>query len=582
MDYPITSAPAHLEIISPTGEICFYSLNPGGRTRLGQRPENELVLEGPGIAPFHLIVDHRLPTYRLLLLNQEEETRLNGQLLSPHSTVDLQPLDLIKVGGYMLVLLTGPLPEASAIAPSQFQPLPQLEDPLRVNLLSSHAWVEIAQTAAYHVTLVNKISHEITARVSVDGVEPSWITIIPAQVRLMPGEQVLITLSVIPPPAPGSAAGSYTLTIAVTSPDYPVWRAVRKVTLHIKPAYDFELSDLAPKFQHLSRFQQVGQTSLTLTNKSNCPALFQLSGADTAKACHFEFELPEESTSLVATATLRLAAGQTVSIPIHITPPPQPWIKPGRCSYPYTLSVTLLDGRPISRILSGQVSSAPLIGSWLIALTIFCLVGLAAWGMQLLLEQTWLRPVFLSLVTPTPSPLPARPLATATPTPKVPSAATPTLTYQEIFQKVALQYGLDWRLLAEVAYRESRMNPLAVGRDNDMGLMQIVPATWNEWAPKVGVSDPFDPYSNVLVAGAYLDYLRSYCQARGYYETQWMLVGYNWGPQNIQQLFESKGDWGQVPEKQRHYAVVIMEAASQPTLHWEEWSKNVVDTSLNY
>jgi soluble lytic murein transglycosylase-like protein len=147
---------------------------------------------------------------------------------------------------------------------------------------------------------------------------------------------------------------------------------------------------------------------------------------------------------------------------------------------------------------------------------------------------------------------------------------------------VALQYGLDWRLLAEVAYRESRMNPLAVGRDNDMGLMQIVPATWNEWAPKVGVSDPFDPYSNVLVAGAYLDYLRSYCQARGYYETQWMLVGYNWGPQNIQQLFESKGSWGQVPEKQRQYAAVIMEAASQPTLHWEEWTKNVVDTSLNY
>jgi soluble lytic murein transglycosylase-like protein len=123
---------------------------------------------------------------------------------------------------------------------------------------------------------------------------------------------------------------------------------------------------------------------------------------------------------------------------------------------------------------------------------------------------------------------------------------------------VALQYGLDWRMLAELAYRESRMNPFAVGRDNDMGLMQIVPSTWNEWAPKVGVSDPFDPYSNVLVAGAYLAYLRSYCQARGYQETQWMLVGYNWGPDNLGKLFESEGDWEQVPEKQRYYALNIV------------------------
>lgn len=579
MAYPITPAQAHLEIISPTGEICFYPLNPGGRTRLGQSPGNELVLEGPGIAPFHLILDHRLPTYRLLLLSQEEETRLNGQLLPPHVTVELQPLDLIKIGRYELILLAAPPQKLSATVSSPFN---SSSDPLGINLSSYRAWIEAAQTATYPMTLVNKTPVEVTAQIHVAGVEQSWLTITASEVKLRPGEQVLLDFSIIPPPPPASSAGSYTLTVVVTSPDYPGWRISQDAHLWVKPAYDFALSDLTPKQQHLSRFQQIGQTSVTLTNKSNCAALFQLAGADTANLCHFEFQLPEESASLVANATLRLAAGQTAAIPIRVTPPTRPWIKPGRCSYPYTLSVTLLEGRPTSRTLSGQVTSLPLIGPWLIALTIFCLVGLAAWGMPLLLEWMWARPVLLSRVTPTPAPLRFPFLATALPNPALPPPATQVLTYEEIFKKVALQYGLDWRVLAEVAYRESRMNPVAIGRDSDMGLMQIVPATWNEWAPKVGVSDPFDPYSNVLVAGAYLAYLRSYCQARGYHEIQWVLVGYNWGPKNIQQLFESKGGWGQVPEKQQQYALLILNAASQPTLYREEWTKNIVDTSLNY
>ena len=76
------------------------------------------------------------------------------------------------------------------------------------------------------------------------------------------------------------------------------------------------------------------------------------------------------------------------------------------------------------------------------------------------------------------------------------------MPYEEIFRSIAAEYNLDWHLLVEQAYRESRFDPLAVGKANDLGLMQVLPATWDEWAPKVGVYDPFDPASNVRVAGA--------------------------------------------------------------------------------
>lgn len=556
-----TTTQAHLEIIGPDGEIRFYSLQPGHRIRLGQRPENDLVLNSPGIAPFHLMLDYHPPVYRLLLLSSLEETRLNGQPLRPHSTTELHPLDLINFGDYALILLPlqSEIDSPAATPPINPSPIPSgFADPVGISLSSHHAWVEVGQTATYHATLTNNTASQVTAWVNLNGVDPAWLTAAPSPVHLKPGEQAPVTLTITPPPLPTSSAGSHALVVTVTSSDYPGWRASQEALLIIKPGYDFALSDLTPKQQHLPRFLQSGQTAITLTNKSNCPALFELSGADEAKVCHFEFQLPEETARLVATAELRLPAGQTTSIPVRITPPPRPWIRPGRCSYPYTLTVTLLDGRPASRSVSGQVSSAPLIGPWLITLMTFCLVALAGLGAQLLVEQTWLRPVFLSLVTPTPLPPPYHPTATATPTPNTPPAATPALTYEEIFQKVALQYGLDWRMLAELAYRESRMNPFAVGRDSDMGLMQIVPATWNEWAPKVGVSDPFDPYSNVLVAGAYLDYLRSYCRARGYYDTQWILVGYNWGPDNLGKIFQGGGGWEQVPEKQRYYALNIV------------------------
>lgn len=132
------------------------------------------------------------------------------------------------------------------------------------------------------------------------------------------------------------------------------------------------------------------------------------------------------------------------------------------------------------------------------------------------------------------------------------------MSYEAMFKEVAQDYDLDWRMLTEQAYRESRLDPLSLGSQREIGLMQIMPSTWTEWAPKVGATDPWDPYSNVLVAAAYLDYLRGYCSDIGYPGDECMLVAYNWGPHNLRQLVDNGGDWGQVPAKVLHYAYGIL------------------------
>jgi hypothetical protein len=134
------------------------------------------------------------------------------------------------------------------------------------------------------------------------------------------------------------------------------------------------------------------------------------------------------------------------------------------------------------------------------------------------------------------------------------------MSYEAMFREVAQDYDLDWCMLAEQAYQESRLDPLNLGDKREIGLMQIMPATWYEWAPKVGATDPWDPYSNVLVAAAYLDYLKGYCSDLGYPGDECMLVAYNWGPNNLRQLVDSGADWGQVPAKVRHYAYGILQA----------------------
>jgi len=132
-----------------------------------------------------------------------------------------------------------------------------------------------------------------------------------------------------------------------------------------------------------------------------------------------------------------------------------------------------------------------------------------------------------------------------------------TVPYEEIFRSIAAEYNLDWHLLVEQAYRESRFDPLAVGKANDLGLMQVLPATWDEWAPKVGVYDPFDPASNVRVAAAYLDWIRAQLVKQGRPEPYWMLVAYNWGIGNVLKLLKAGGSWGQVPPERGAYAVDI-------------------------
>jgi membrane-bound lytic murein transglycosylase F len=160
-----------------------------------------------------------------------------------------------------------------------------------------------------------------------------------------------------------------------------------------------------------------------------------------------------------------------------------------------------------------------------------------------------------------------RPVVVTTP-PSAPAQTSPAqtsnvnLTYGQMFQEVALRYDLDWRVLAAQAYLESGFDSLALSGQGDMGLMQIRPGTWNEFAPTVDASDPFDSYSNVLVGAVYLNYLREQLSEQGASEQGWMLVAYNWGPEKVFSHLAEGGTWESLDPERRQYADDILQIAA--------------------
>ncbi len=159
-----------------------------------------------------------------------------------------------------------------------------------------------------------------------------------------------------------------------------------------------------------------------------------------------------------------------------------------------------------------------------------------------------------ALAVPTPVVVQAQPVVSQ----PNPASSEQRMTYAQMFQEIALRYDLNWRMLAAQAYIESGFDSLALGKSGDMGLMQILPKTWQEFAPKVNVKDPFESYSNTLVAATYLDYLRTKLSEKGFPQQEWALVAYNWGPDHVLDFLASGGTWETLDPERRKYAEEIL------------------------
>ncbi len=82
--------------------------------------------------------------------------------------------------------------------------------------------------------------------------------------------------------------------------------------------------------------------------------------------------------------------------------------------------------------------------------------------------------------------------------------------YRGLFHDAQERTGIEWRLLAAIAYQESQWDPAATSETGVRGFMQIT----EETAKRLGVRNLLDPAENVLGAARYLRELKDKLPSR--------------------------------------------------------------------
>lgn len=145
---------------------------------------------------------------------------------------------------------------------------------------------------------------------------------------------------------------------------------------------------------------------------------------------------------------------------------------------------------------------------------------------------------------------------------RLPDIPTYALTpWDAQLKRAALEYGIDWRLLASLMYEESRFDPKAVGPGGSAGLFQFMPATWR-W---LGIRDPFDPEEVIPAAARYLRMLMDDFEGLELADQVAMAIAsYNVGPAHVMDARRLARQMGRNPDVWRDNVETAMLILDDP------------------
>ena len=399
-----------LEIIDPQGRIRFYPLDSSkGITNIGRHIDNDIVINRPGVAPFHAMLDHRTKPYTLVVLARREKTTLDNEPAPINTPTPLASWASMEIGGHQIIFLAGdkaeepepPLaadgeasvPESAAqlaeasptSAPSDIHtpsPPPDPTSALTLEYSARALVVEAGQTGTLDLTLINGGYKPILFLVGCDGLDPTWVSVTPAEIEIPSRQRATVTIIIAPPHQPATRAGAYTATITVTTPQYPDWKNQARIALTINPYSDFLVSELSPRAQSLYWSQPFAQAAFEVVNRGNSETVFRISGEDERYACRYEFKLSDDSVAQHRQAELRLAPGASGRVTVRITPLTR--YRAGWSARRHYCAITVAPqgGMHLPRTVLGEVREQPLVGRLALSLIGLLLIGLAAFVLR--------------------------------------------------------------------------------------------------------------------------------------------------------------------------------------------------------
>ncbi|MBI5879550.1 MAG: FHA domain-containing protein [Chloroflexi bacterium] len=432
---------SYLEVIGPGGDVRFIDIaQKRGIVNVGRHADNDIVIDRPGVASFHAVIDGRQTPFQIMLLAPEGVLSVRGEMLTTGAARALNTWDACEIGGYTIMVCEGeagalpvvappargsaaaaraakapraaaPVAPAAAAAaasqalppaatglagalgklgigksagagetdaaggslmptpvpPATVAPLPSLpadrkDDSLLLEIGTREWTIDVEQTIEIPLTVVNGGNIVAQFDISVQGIEPAWVEIIPPSVNLNERQRAEVTVRITPPRLPTSRAGKHFFSISVRSPNYPDRAAVAGATFTINKFYGFDVGELSPRQQSISYHKHVGEVKLTMINRGNSEMGIRLIGEDLEHGLHFEFSTPTHTASLARQAEFRLPSNAPVEVPVRITPIHRRMVALRNHTYQMSVTATPTEGQLTPRAIIGQVTTSPLFG----------------------------------------------------------------------------------------------------------------------------------------------------------------------------------------------------------------------------
>jgi len=151
----------------------------------------------------------------------------------------------------------------------------------------------------------------------------------------------------------------------------------------------------------------------------------------------------------------------------------------------------------------------------------------------------------------------------AAPSPRVVVPVAPENPLVSMARASARRWGLPEAAVLAIVARESGWNPATTGSAGEMGLMQVMPSTWDWTVRRLGVAwtrrQALDPARNLEVGCAHLRWLWEYFWERRARMSCGSLdaavMAYNWGQANVARA-RGRDRW--TPRSVRRYRDAIL------------------------
>ncbi len=128
--------------------------------------------------------------------------------------------------------------------------------------------------------------------------------------------------------------------------------------------------------------------------------------------------------------------------------------------------------------------------------------------------------------------------------------------FADFVAEAAQRFGVPALSINAVMARESGGDVRAVSRQGAMGLMQIMPDTWQDLRSRHGLGvDPFDPRDNILAGTAYLREMHDRYGSPGF------LAAYNAGPKRYEEYLATGRE---LPLETQLYVAILAPMAGAP------------------